>query len=39
MTRAEAQALLDAQRHQEESPADVLRRLAPARVGQPSRDW
>ena len=39
MTPAEAAALLDAQREQEVSPADVLRRLAPARVAEPAKDW
>ncbi len=35
----EAAALLDAQRSQEMSPAEVTRRLQPSRVAEPEEDW
>jgi Ca-activated chloride channel family protein len=39
MTPEQAAALLDAQRTQELSPSEIVRRMAPARVADPAQDW
>ena len=39
MTAGEATALLDAQREQEVSPGEIVRRLQGARVAEPVEDW
>ncbi len=39
MTEQEAKALLDAARDQEARPEDIMRRMQPAGVREPSEDW